>query len=91
MSLADGLVDLTIAGLGHARPVAWRCEHCRRWQPAAYPSVVILVDEIGDRWVTYGAVKKKVRFARRMVVCDPCRRSIADVPGEPGKSSTEGE
>lgn len=65
------------------KPVAWRCENCRKWQPAKIGSSVILVDEIADRWAFSGSVKRKGRFLRRMVVCPPCRRSITDQEGEP--------
>lgn len=55
---------------------AWRCEHCRKFYPVGMTATVVLVDEVGSRWSHTGAVKSRSRFARRMVVCEPCGRSI---------------
>lgn len=62
------------------KPIAWRCENCRKWQPSSIASTIILVDEIGDKWNYRGSVHVKSRFMRRMVVCPPCRRIIGDQP-----------
>jgi len=62
--------------------VAWRCENCRRWQPQRLASFALLVDDIAEGWYFVGAVKRRRRFSRLMVVCEPCRRSIVgDLPG----------
>lgn len=55
---------------------AWRCEHCRKLYPPAMEATVVVIDEVASRWSHSGAVASKGRFARRMVVCQPCRRSI---------------
>ena len=63
-------------------PVAWKCENCHRWIPVSIGSFVVLVEDVADRWAYSGAIKKKGRFLRRMVVDPACRRKIMDVPGE---------
>lgn len=64
-------------------PVAWRCEHCRKLFGANIASEIIYVDEVQSAWSESGGVKRHARFIRRMVVCPPCRRTIADTPGRP--------
>lgn len=67
------------------RPVAWRCEHCRKLQPASIASSIILINETGERWNWAGNVARKGRFMRRMVVCPPCKQKIVEGPlDEPG-------
>ena len=72
------------------QPIAWRCEHCKRLQPTAVESVVIHVDEVQSAWAGR-VVKRHARFIRRMVVCPPCRRSIADMPAVAGERENAGE
>lgn len=67
---------------GNVAPVAWRCEHCRRFQPPQVSSFVIVVDDFSARWSASGAMKQRARFARKMVVCGPCRRMIVEVNTE---------
>lgn len=57
------------------RPIAWKCESCRKWMPAGFPSHVILVDDVGSNWHGMG-IKGLARFIRRMVVCAACKRTI---------------
>lgn len=62
-------------------PVAWRCEQDRKLHPAAEPSYVVYIEEIGSAW--YGAaIKRRPYFTRRMIVCRACRRTIADFDPE---------
>ena len=63
----------------NAAPVAWRCEQCKKLQPTRVPSQVIHVDEVQTAWAGT-TVRRHARFARRMVVCPPCRRAITDMP-----------
>lgn len=58
------------------RIVAWRCEHCRKLMPMNIEALVILVDDLGGPSHS-GGVTSRGRIARRMVVCPPCKRSIA--------------
>lgn len=44
--------------------------------PPELEAAVVVVDEVSQRWSHTGAVAVKGRFARKMVVCPPCRRSI---------------
>jgi hypothetical protein len=74
------LLDPVMAGL-RTEPVAWRCENCKRWQPRSMAAKVLIVDEVAAKWSVVGAVAQHGRFARRMVVCPPCERSIAGNEG----------
>jgi hypothetical protein len=67
---------------GNIAPVAWRCEQCRLFQPVAASSHVIVVDDFSTRFTQSGAVRHRARFARKMVVCGPCRRSITEVSND---------
>jgi len=73
----DGKLDPRFNG--NIAPVAWRCEHCHKLQPAAARSYVLIVDEYAGKFSTSGAMKQRARFARKMVVDGPCRRSIMEV------------
>jgi hypothetical protein len=59
-----------------ATPIAWRCEQCKKLQPTNVPSHVIHIDEVQSAWAGT-TVRRHARFIRRVVVCPPCRRSIA--------------
>lgn len=62
-------------------PIAWRCEQDRKLHPAAEGSYVVYIEEIGAAW--YGStVKRRPYFVRRMIVCRPCRRTIANMEGD---------
>lgn len=69
--------------------IAWRCEHCRKLQTEATPSRIVYIDEISPGYYGQG-VKRHTRFTRRMVVCQPCRRSIGDLTPTGAERTTEG-
>lgn len=58
-------------------PSAWRCEGpCRKLVPMGQPSFLVLIEEAGPLRRGAGPVAAKARFWQRLVVCEPCRRTI---------------
>jgi hypothetical protein len=76
----------------NATPIAWRCEQDRKLHPATEPSAVVYIEEINAQWSFVGGTRRHGYFTRRMIVCRPCRRTIADVEPEasPAGGTQEG-
>lgn len=60
-------------------PIAWRCELDRRFHPMTETSYLVFVDDVNQNVSIIGAVRARGRHVRRMVVCQPCRRTLENV------------
>lgn len=61
--------------------VAWRCDHCRKFQPNEIQSRTVYVEDSGPMRDSGPIVKARSRTIARMIVCPPCARKL----GAPGR------
>jgi len=59
--------------------IAWRCELDHKFHPMTETSHLVFVDDINQNVSIVGAVRARGRHTRRMVVCQPCRRTLENV------------
>lgn len=55
---------------------AWRCDHCRKYQPMSIPSTTVYVEDSGPMRDSGPVVKARSRFIQRMIVDPPCARVL---------------
>ena len=61
-------------------PVAWRCESDRKLHPSTEGSYVVYTEEPGPLILSAGSmIRRRSYYTRRMIVCQPCRRTIANL------------
>jgi hypothetical protein len=60
-------------------PIAWRCEHDHKFHPMTETSYLVYVDDMNQNVSMLGLVRARGRHVRRMVVCQPCARTLGNM------------